>query len=288
MDDTPPEHAPEIFVPPSREARRLQAVAPRLTGDPGDTGAVRHLRDALVAPFTQLTFLSFDLQAFLFEVFHTTFVSRAGHLLGMVGVNLFLMAGFSALTAGIDGIDGGAVYAGALLCWYAAVSRDAELPGWWWAMVPVVGGLYGLSQGYLALTADAAWWASPWIWMLASAFLISLSHAPEPRLPPRAGDPHRWVSVPDFVLGEDRDHPPTLAARRALRVAAYPFIGLVDELWASPRLLPYNVLFLMFAAGYAPARRQELHDRATRAMAHGQPAVDFVGTGGGALLPRDG
>lgn len=280
----------EIFVPPSDEAERLLRSIPGLVAQApaSPQGPARLLRDALVAPFTQLTFLSFDLQAFLFEVFHTTRWARAGHLFGMTGVNLFAMAGLSQLSAGIDGIDLGALYAGALLCWYAVVSRDARLALWWAAMVPVVLGLYSLAGLWLQWTAGFdSLVASPWLWVAASAVMISTSHIPEPRLPPRAGDPLRWMSIREFVLGPPgRPRPLGAVIPRAIRIALLPISGTIDELWAAPRLLPYNVLFLMFQAGYAPARRAELHDRAVRAIASGQPALDFVGIGGGRPLPR--
>jgi hypothetical protein len=70
-------------------------------------------------------------------------------------------------------------------------------------------------------------------------------------------------------------------------VAAYPFIGMVDEIWASPRLLPYNILRLMLAAGYAPSVREVLDDRARRGLANRNPALDYVGVGGGTFIDVD-
>lgn len=282
----------EVFVEPSDEARALLRYAPLFVGQaPGAPASVRrHLRDAMVAPFTQLTFLSFDLQYFLFAVFHTTRIARLGHLLGMAGVNLFLMAGLTQASAALPGIDGGAVYAALILCWYAAISRDARLALWWGVMVPVVGALLALAHAFLAARVHVPGpWTSPWLLVLASAFVVSLSHAFEPRLPPRAGHPLRWMSIREFVLGPpDAPAPVPQALRRALRVAIYPWIGLVDELWAAPRLLPYNVLDLMFRLGYAPRHYARLQDHARRALASGNPAVDFVGIGGGVSLgPAD-
>lgn len=284
----PTDRPTELFVAPSDEAEALLRLFPGLVAQAPDAppSPRRHLRDALVAPFTQLTFLSFDLQAFLFGVFHTTRIARVGHLVGMAGVNLFLMAGFSQATAAWPSVNGGAVYAAALLCWYAALSRDARLSLWWFAMIPVVLGLHLAAEAWLAATGGAGW-ASPWLWMGVCALGISLSHAPEPRLPPRAADPLVWMSIREFVLGPPSEpNPPRLAVRRALRVFVYPFIGALDELWASPRLLPYNVLEILFALGYAPAMRATLHDRVERALASGNPAIDYVGIGGGAVLAR--
>lgn len=278
----------EVFVPPSDEALALLRLAPRWMSMDADAPPSfrRVVRDALVAPFTQLTFLSFDLQYFLFGVFHQTWTARAGHLVGMSLVTLFLMAGFSKLTAGWPGFDGGAAIAALLLSWYAATSRDARLALWWLVMLPVVGLLYLGSQAFLHATAGSTSpWAQPWLLIFAAAAIVSLSHGGEPLFPPRAGDPHRWLTLREFVCG-----PPEapisrrLMARRALRVMIFPFIGMLDELWASPRLLPYNILALMFRCGYAPQRRAELDERARRAVASGNPAVDFVGIGGGVGL----
>ncbi len=60
------------------------------------------MRAVLVAPFTQLTFVSFDLQVFLFDVLHTTALSRVGHFVGMCGVTLFA----TALVAEVGGAWG--------------------------------------------------------------------------------------------------------------------------------------------------------------------------------------
>ena len=270
----------EMFVAPSDEAVFLLGWMPSLFSSQQE----RHLlRDALVAPLTQLTFLSFDLQYFLYGVFHTTWLSRAGHVLGFVGVNLSLLAGLSLITAGLPGFDGGAVYAGALLCWYAALSRDARLPLWWVAMVPVVGALYLLGTRWAALGAVAP--LSPWLGVLISAAIISLSHAAEPLFPPRAGDPLMWRTLPEFVWGvPGAPNTRRESLRRMARVGLYPFIGLLDELWAAPRLLPYPVLKVMFALGYAPQVRRALDERLQRALASGNPAIDYVGIGGGTPL----
>jgi hypothetical protein len=61
-------------------------------------------------------------------------------------------------------------------------------------------------------------------------------------------------------------------------------MGAVSESWASLRLMPYGWLILMMRLGYAPERRAELYEWAERAWATGNPALDFVGTGGGTFL----
>ncbi len=269
----------EMFCEPSGEALRLLRWLGPLTTPRDGRGALpwRALRCFLVAPLTQLTFVSFDLQMFLFDVFHTTRVARAGHLLGMLGVNLFAMA----LAAHATGSAwGGAALAALLLAWYAVVAREVRLWLWWASMVPVVAALLaaGVSLAPLSARTLAAGLA-------ASGAVISLSHSFEPLFPPRAGDPLRWLPAREYVLGA-RGAPTSaaVACARALRVGSFALIGWFDEVWASPRLLPYNVLRLLMAAGYAPSLRAELDARARRAWASGNPALDYVGIGGGTFL----
>ena len=270
----------ELFCEPSGEARRLLRWLGPLTTPPDGRGSLpwRALRSFLVAPFTQLTFVSFDLQMFLFDVFHTTRAARVGHFAGMTGVNLFAMA-LAVRSAGSP--LGGAIFAGVLLGWYAVVARAARLALWWVVMVGVVAALLAAA---CALGASASPLALA-VGLVASGAVVSLSHAFEQLFPPRAGDPLRWMPASEYVRGAGGAPSSTpVAALRALRVAAFSVIGWFDEVWASPRLLPYNVLRLMFRAGYAPALRAVLDDRARRAWASGNPALDYVGIGGGTFL----
>lgn len=204
----------ELFCESSEEALRLLRWLPSLTSPRDGRGGLpwRALRSFLVAPFTQLTFVSFDLQMFLFDVFHTTRVARVGHFAGMFGVNLFALA----LAVRWSGSAlGGAVVAA---CALGAVATPRALA----------------------------------VGVAISGAVVSLSHAFEPLFPPRAGDPFRWLSVAEYVWGPTSTrHRPGVVALRALRVESFTLIGWFDEMWAAPRLLPYNVLRLMLRAGYA-------------------------------------
>jgi len=280
----------EIFVEPSAEARRLLKhagwlVSPRREGGPG-----AFLRMVLVAPFTQLTFLSFDLQMFLFEVFHLTRWARAGHLLGMLGVNFFLMAGLWGLPlAGPRWLNGAALYALVLLVWYAAIARSARLLAWWLGVVPVVVALFLGAGAFRDATAGqgASGWASPWLWMLASAAFVAFSHAPEPQLPPRAIEGQVWRPLPAALRGAPGVRPsPRTLLRNGVRIGLFLVWGTLDELWAAPRLLPYNFLRFFFLLGYAPERWAEIQRWSARAVASGNPALDFVGIGGATFLAR--
>lgn len=259
-----------LFCEPSAEAKRLLRVLPSLTTPVDGRGALpwRLLRTCLVAPFTQLTFVSFDLQMFLFDVFHTSVAARLGHFVGMTGVNLFVMA-LAAHGAGPLGVG---LVAAVLLAWWGAVAWSTRLALWWLVMVPVTAAL-AVAATFLA-TASASWLL---LGLALSGAVVSFSHAFEPLFPPRAGDPLRWMTISEFVSGGPM-------VPRVLQVASFVFLGWLDELWASPRLLPYNVLRLMLSAGYAPELRRELDARAAEALASGNPALDYVGIGGGSFL----
>lgn len=281
----------QVFVPPSREARFLARHLGWLLAPADGRGTLpsRIVGFVIIAPFTQLTFLSYDLQAFLFEVFHTTRVARVGHFVFMAAVNLFVMAGLVPVAGGEPWAlgTGATAWATLLLIWYAAVAASARLVAWWLVMIPVVAVLWCLAHAFAALVVDPdSWWTSPWVWMGVSASLIALSHAPEPRLPPRATFGKRWMGHAEFVRG-GRSGPLSIVARSAA-VGMQAFSGTLNELWASPRLLPYNVLMLMFRFGYRPARRAELAAWVRRANEAGQPALDYVGTGGGTFLSETG
>ena len=145
-------------------------VLPSLTTPADGRGALpwRFLRTCLVAPFTQLTFVSFDLQMFLFDVFHTSVGARLGHFLGMTGVNLFVMA-LAARGAGLLGVG---LVSALLLSWWGAVAWSTRLALWWLSMVPVTATL-AVAATFLA-AASTSWLA---LGLALSGAVVSFSHA---------------------------------------------------------------------------------------------------------------
>jgi len=288
----------EMFVAPSKEAQFLLKHVPWLVSPPDKSGSAlsRFIRMTMVAPFTQMTFVSFDLQAFLFGVFHQSIVAQTGHFLFMVAVNFFLMVGLSSFDVGP--ITAAHVFTAGLLLWYGVVARSVGLWAWFLVSVLCTAALFPASPAYCGafLIPGAPWYApsplaaNPWLGMAASAFLIAMSHAPEPMLPPRAAEKLVWRSVPSFVFGPPgQRHSIARIALNGGRTAMFTVWGTLDEWWASPRLMPYNFLMVMFRFGYAPARRAELQRHVQRALASGNPALDYVGIGGGTFmqLPAD-
>jgi hypothetical protein len=68
--------------------------------------------------------------------------------------------------------------------------------------------------------------------------------------------------------------------RRAGQLAAQAAFGTVDEIVASPRLLPVLLLELLWLLGYDPVRRAAWRTLSARAIASGNPALDYIGIGG--------
>ncbi|MFO0626109.1 MAG: hypothetical protein U0325_10875 [Polyangiales bacterium] len=296
----------EVFVPPSAEARwlarRFRALLAPPSGVPDRRSRV--LGFFVVAPFTQFTLLSWDLQMFLFEVFHTRLSARLGHGLFMPAVNFFVMAALAQLRVGAPptahawtgpSLNGATVYAALLITWYFAVAVRERLLLWWALSAPCTLALALGADAYYChhATLDAAQRsffaptplaANPFVWMWVSALMIMLSHVPEPRLPPRVSDTWRWTSVADFLRGTNGRPSVAGVLSRGVLLLAQVASGTLNEWWASPRLMPYNLLALMFRAGYQPTRAARTLGFAARAIASGNPAIDFVGVGGGAYL----
>ena len=136
----------QLFSPPSREARFLLRNLPGLTSPPANRPGLlaRIVLAFVVAPMTQFTFISFDLQAFLFLVFHRKWPALLGHGVFMTLENLMILAALHQLAPHAP-IDPALGYAALLVSWCAVVARQERL--WLWAalMVPLVAGLYVLA-----------------------------------------------------------------------------------------------------------------------------------------------
>ncbi len=236
--------------------------------------------------------MAFDLQCYLYQVFHTTWTARLGHLFGMTSEVLFLLAAATSLplTSTAPGLHGGHALAAVLCAWHGAVALRAGLRLWALLALAMPIALLATVEAVVvpALHATAAGGGpaavtSALLAALASAAVVACSHLPEPTIPPRAISGHRWRSVPDYVLGWGEAPLSALhKLGRGLRVAAFLPLGVVNEAWAGLRLMPYGWLFVAMRLGYAPVRWAELQAREAAGLASGQPAPDYVGVGGDA------
>jgi hypothetical protein len=299
----------EIFRKPSRETILLirvlgGLVSPR-DGKPSFFNRV--LGAILIAPFTQLSVMNYELQDYLFRIFHVKIWSRISHAIFMPVLVFFMMVFFAQFRwHGLPAepgwhqftFNGAYVYAVLLILWYLALAMTQQFYLWWWLTVPMVllmaWGADLFFCAYVASLENFHWYAptdlihNPLLWMAVSANVLSLSHITEWMLPPRAVKSWHWVSFREAVMGEPSQRGSVVQVLRGLGQLAFQFIsGAINEWWASPRLMPYNWLMLMFALGYKPEINQVQQDYADRAWASGNPALDYIGIGGGAYLNRD-
>jgi hypothetical protein len=116
--------------------------------------------------------------------------------------------------------------------------------------------------------------------VLIAGALQAGSHILEP-LPPRVTRSVHWIAPAKYLLGRPgHRNPAGTVARRAAQLAAQAIFGTVDEIVASPRLLPVHLLELLFLFGHHPARRAAWRALSAQAIASGNPALDYIGTGG--------
>jgi hypothetical protein len=172
---------------------------------------------------------------------------------------------------------------------YVAQAALARAALWGAAMLALTAGLYVLALRYASfhagLPGSAHALLSPWALTWLFAFLQALSHMGEAALPPRVSASDRWLPVRDFLRGPATSpHARRVVAAHAGRMLVQTAFGTFDEWLAGPRLLPVVVLNLMWAAGYAPGMRAQYKALAARALREGQPAIDYIGAGGGTPL----
>jgi hypothetical protein len=273
----------ELYAPPSREQLFWARHLPWLLAPAGRPSLLARAWGVIaVAPFAHITFFSLFYQAYLYDVFHQTRSARFWHQVCMPLNNLMIMAALAPVSIG--GVGGRTLYAAVLLAWYLAQAAASRLWLWGLAMVPIVGALHAGAGLYHRAAANSGLLASPLLWMALLSLVQAASHASEQRLPPRVTASPRWKTIGEFLAGSDRDGGNGAWAVRLLRLAAQVVWGTLAELWASPRLLPYGVLAQLRARGYARPRLEALDRMTRRAIASGQPAVDFIGSGGGAFL----
>jgi hypothetical protein len=263
-------HAPLLFAPPLHPA----------TGDrPGwPARLARWWGIATVTPSTNVTGLSLRYQSYLNDVFHRTRLARVGHAVCMPLIVTAMLAALWPLrlgpvTAALPAAVGLAVW----WAWWAVKERD---PLWGTGCLALTTVLY-LASGAVARYSPVGWLVGL---VFVFSFLQAASHAREP-LPPRVTRSPYWVPVGEYLLGRPgHRHRTGVVLRRGGQLAAQLAFGTVDELVASPRLLPVLVLELLWWLGHDPVRRAAWKELSARAIAAGNPALDYIGTGGATPL----
>jgi hypothetical protein len=283
-----------IWVEPSRGQLFCLRHAPALFGPFPDSGGtfVRWWAIATVTPSTNITGLNLRYQSYLNIVFHRTRLAKVGHAVCMPVIVTALLAAFCPVHLGSV-----PAFPGLVLPINASLPAAAGLAIWWvwWAVkerdvlwgtcgVVLVAVLYALANTAYQFGAHPMGFvplgSAPLVWMLLGSLLQAGSHVLEP-LPPRVTRSMHWVPVAEYLLGPaGRRNRRGTVLRRAGQLAAQTIFGTLDELVASPRLLPVLLLELLRAAGHDPDRRATWEAQAARAIASGNPALDYIGVGG--------
>jgi len=263
--------APRRYAELSAEHRFWLRLLPSFLAPAGrPSGVVRALHGALVVPNVVFVSVSAEYQTYLALIFHRSTIARVGHVLCVPAGIALMIASLARLTPAA-GVLLGSVFA----VWWTAVGvihRRAV-----WALLNAAIAIALTCAGmYLATHAPA----EPVLLMIVVALLQSGSHATETHVPPRVASDSAWVPLAEFV----RTAPPLRRVFVPIRSWLY---GAFDEWWATPRLVHVGTLLLLFRLGYAADLRDRLATYVRDALESGDPALDYIGEGGGAYLdPR--
>jgi hypothetical protein len=280
----------EIWVQPSRGQLFWLRHAPAWFA-PDMTGAsawVRWWAIATVTPCTNVTVLNLRYQAYLNLVFHRTRLAKVGHAVCMPLVVASMLAACCALSLGTLPVNASLPVALGLATWWvwwAVKERDIV---WAVAGVLLVAMLYAAANAAYTHRPDTiagfALFAQPLTWVVLASLLQAASHVLEP-LPPRVSRSHQWLPIRDYLLGAPGRHNSAgVVVRRIGHLAAQALFGTFDELVASPRLLPVLLLDALWRLGHDAGRRDAWRAQANRAIASGNPGLDFIGIGGSTRL----
>ena len=265
-----------IWVPPSRGQLFWLRRAPALFAPALGTGRglVRWWVITTVTPSTNVTGLNLAYQSYLNHVFHRTRLARVGHAACMPVIVTALLALLYPVHATLPG-------ALALAVWWAYWAVKERDPVWGSCAVGLAAMLclLALALGRLGAVEPSPL-AQPWAWLVFAGALQAGSHILEP-LPPRVTRSVYWIPPAEYLLGlPGHRNPPGTVLRRAGQLTAQAVFGTVDEIVASPRLLPVLLLELLWLSGHDPVRRAAWRALSARAIANGNPALDYIGTGG--------
>jgi hypothetical protein len=274
----------EIWVRPSRGQLFWLRHLPAMFGaDPKSSGLLaRWWGIATVTPATNVTGLNLRYQAYLNLVFHRTRLARVGHAICMPLIVAAALAALCPLRLGSWSalpLNASLPAAIGLAAWWAVWAVKERDVVWGMSAVALAAALYALANVAYVVRAEVGG-GSPVVWMLLGSLLQAGSHVLEP-LPPRVSRSPYWIPVREYVFGPPhaRNGAPVVA-RRCGQLAAQTVFGTFDELVASPRLLPVLLLEWLWRAGHRPQQSVTYRALAANAIASGNPALDYIGTGG--------
>lgn len=276
----PQPQPPRRLASDTREERLWRRVCPGLFAPGERPGAlVRLVRHISVTPLAFVTLRNVDYQIYLNQILHTASATWLAHLV-CIPINVALL--FYALAVYV-GPSAPLLLFAVLASWYVSMAATMRSLAWALVVLAVLAGLCGLGVTLARVAAPLGPWASPAAWMLVVSTLQAYSHLFEAHVPPRANFERHWLPLREFVWGS-----PALPLAARVRKLSWTPIGGVwgtfDEWYSSAKLLPFYLLELMWMCGYRPEQRAKHRARSLASLASGDPALDWVGVGGGASV----
>ncbi len=259
-----PTGTPRRYAPLSAEHRFWVRLFPSFLApsrEPG--GLLAAVHGALVVPNVLFVTVSAEYQTYLAVIFHRSWLARIGHIL-CVPLGVVLLIATAARLAPSLGLAVGIT----LSVLWTAVGVLHRRPLW-----ATVNAGVGAALTALGLAYPPGWVHPAWL-MLGVAALQAGSHATESHVPPRANGAAQWIDLGEALRG-------SFGALGAIRSW---LCGTFDEWWATPRLVHVGTLLFLFRCGYAPELRERLLGYARDAIASGDPALDYIGEGGGSYV----
>jgi len=226
-----------------------------------------------VAPLANLTPLALEYQLYLCRIFHRRNISFYGHALTMPMIMSIILALIPETYAPWVVLI--------LFLWYATWGVIGRV---WWlglASLPILILCYTISTGLRDHD-------NLWLWLMIFSQIQAWSHVVED-LPPRVSGTPLWMSKSAF-LSHVRSKLDLL--QRIIRLIVTGLIfGPIDELIASPRLLPIfwalipgHWIMKRYDSTWPTCRRlDELEHKFKISFNtdNAQPAIDYIGLGGG-------
>lgn len=283
----------------------------------GKTILSRGIGFVTVAPLTNIAPLDLEYQYYLNAIFHTRLGSIVPHRT-CIPLITFMMLAFFAQFEGLPlfsalstfttstssssssssspslGINGADLFAFMASFWYPILGCYLRIHLFGFLIPCLMLGLSHLAKAYhqhfrwndvdsMTIVDEGHWWfsptpllANPLLWILILGTIQAASHLAEPTVPPRMNETDVWLAREEYFA--------SLWNKGPLR-AVFTFLfcwasGIVDEVWASPRLLPVLVLQCFHWLGFYPQQAAYLERLVKWSTKYGNPAIDYIGRGG--------
>ena len=279
---------------------------------------IKFIREVMVTPLTNFTGLSLYYQLYLVEIFHVKFVTKLGHYLCMPMIVLLIatwcaqwryIGHYRIEDVSIFIVNGTLAFLIFLQVWYLVWGALYKMYLFGIFMVWPLFFIYMLSnmlfqiiviKSYWVRKSDLTvkdvreewgihkshwydiftlehfgvqWYLNPLLWALFFSCLQAISHTFEEKLPPRVSQTAHWLDLTTILRQNGYVHFAQIIFCQAV-------CGTLNELCASPRLLPLLLLRICYSLGYEEKQWVKFRMLVDECLKFGDPAIDYIGQGG--------